>query len=46
MMKATAIAAASLAALAVVAASHAEGKRASPHAEVTATLAGNKITVS
>jgi hypothetical protein len=46
MMKATAIAAASIAALAVVATTHAEDKRASPHADVTATLAGKKITVS
>lgn len=46
MMKAIAIAAASIAALALVATTHAEDKRASPHAEVTATLAGKKITVS
>jgi DUF2911 family protein len=46
MMKATAIAAASIAALALVATTHAEDKRASPHADVTATLGGKKITVS
>jgi hypothetical protein len=45
-MKATAIAAASIAALAFFATTHAEEKRASPHADVTATLAGKKITVS
>jgi hypothetical protein len=54
-MNATAIAAASIAALAFAATAHAEDKRASPHAEdkrasphtdVTATLAGKKITVS
>ena len=45
-MKSLAIAAASIAALALVATSHAEDKRASPHADVTATLAGKKLTVS
>jgi hypothetical protein len=45
-MKATALAAASIAALAFAATAHAEDKRASPHADVTATLAGKKITVS
>jgi hypothetical protein len=45
-MKATAIAAASIAVLAFAATSHAEDKRASPHADATATLAGKKITVS
>lgn len=42
---ATAIAAASIA-LAFAATSYAEHKRASPHADVTATLAGKKIKVS
>lgn len=45
-MKAIAIAAASIAALSLAAAARAEEKRASPHAEVTAALAGKKITVS
>jgi len=47
-MKATAIAAASIAALAFAATGHAEDKdkRKSPHADVTANLAGKKITVS
>jgi Protein of unknown function (DUF2911) len=47
-MKALAIATASIAALALAATSHAEDKekRASPHAEVTASLGGKKITVS
>jgi hypothetical protein len=45
-MKAIAIAAASIAALSLVATAHAEEKRASPHATVTAALAGKKITVS
>jgi hypothetical protein len=41
-----AIAAASIAALSLVAIAHAEEKRASPHADVTAVLAGKKIAVS
>jgi hypothetical protein len=45
-MKALAITAASIAALSLVAIAHAEDKRKSPHAEVSATLAGKKITVS
>jgi len=45
-MKAIIIAAASIAALAFAATTHADDKRASPHADVTATLAGKKITVS
>jgi hypothetical protein len=45
-MKAIAIAAASIAALSFAATAHAEDKRASPHAEVTAVLAGKKIAVS
>jgi hypothetical protein len=51
-MKLTAIAAASIAALALAATAHADDKakdkekRASPHADVTATLGGKKITVS
>jgi hypothetical protein len=45
-MKATAIAAASIAALALAATTHADDTRASPHADVTATLAGKKVTVS
>jgi hypothetical protein len=45
-MKAIAIAAASLAALSLAGSVQAEDKRASPHADVTATLAGKKITVS
>jgi Protein of unknown function (DUF2911) len=45
-MKVTAIAAVSIAALALAPTTHAEEKRASPHADVTATLAGKKITVS
>ena len=45
-MKATALAAASIAVLAFTATSRAEDKRASPHAEVTAALAGKKIAVS
>src|SRR4029079_14089490 len=44
-MKAIAIAAVSIA-LALPAATRAEDKRASPHAEASATLAGKKITVS
>lgn len=46
MMKATAVAVASIAALAWAGPSHAEDKRASPHAEVSAALAGKKITIS
>jgi hypothetical protein len=51
-MKAIAIAAASIAVFALAATGHAEDKekdkekRASPHAEVSATLGGKKITVS
>jgi DUF2911 family protein len=45
-MKALALAAASIAALAIAATAHAEDKRASPHAGVTATLGGKKLTVS
>ena len=45
-MKAIALTAASIAALAFTSAGHAEDKRASPHADVTATLAGKKIKVS
>jgi hypothetical protein len=49
-MKATAIALASIAALAFVATAHAEDKdkekRASPHADVSANLGGKKITIS
>jgi hypothetical protein len=45
-MKAIAIAAASIAALSLAGSVHAEDKRASPHADATATLAGKKITVS
>jgi hypothetical protein len=45
-MKAIAIAAASIAAVSLTATAHAEDKRASPHAEVTAAIAGKKITVS
>lgn len=47
-MKAMTIAAASIAALALTATVHAEDKdkRASPHADVTASLGGKKITVS
>lgn len=47
-MKAMTIAAASIAALALAAPAHAEDKekRASPHAEVTASLGGKKVTVS
>jgi DUF2911 family protein len=47
-MKAIAIAAASIAIFALAATGHAEEKekRASPHAEVSATLGGKKITVS
>lgn len=46
-MKAIAIAAVSIAALSLVASVRAENKkRASPHAEVSAALAGKKITVS
>jgi hypothetical protein len=45
-MKAIALAAASIAALALAATTYAEDQRASPHAEVTATLAGKKLTVS
>jgi hypothetical protein len=45
-MKAIAIAAASIAALSLAATAHGEDKRASPHAEATAVLAGKKITVS
>src|SRR5262252_182646 len=45
-MKATAIIAASIAAFSLAATVHAQEKRASPHAEATATLAGKKITIS
>lgn len=45
-MKAIAIAAASIATLSLAGSARAEDKRASPHAEATATLAGKKITVS
>jgi hypothetical protein len=45
-MKVTAIAAASIVALSLAGTTRAEDKRASPHAEVNATLAGKKITVS
>ena len=45
-MKALAVTAASIAALSLVALAHAEDKRKSPHADVSATLAGKKITVS
>jgi hypothetical protein len=49
-MNVPSIAAVSIAALAFAATTHSEGhaedKRASPHAEVTATLAGKKITMS
>jgi len=45
-MQATALVAATITALAFAATTHAEDKRASPHADVTATLAGKKITVS
>jgi hypothetical protein len=45
-MKLTAIAAAAIVALSFATAAHAEDKRASPHADVTAALAGKKITVS
>ena len=45
-MKAIALAAVSLAALSFAATARGEDKRASPHADVTASLAGNKITVS
>jgi len=44
-MKATVIAA-SIAALSLAVTAYAEDKRASPHADVNATLAGKKITVS
>jgi hypothetical protein len=45
-MKAIAIAAASIAALSLAGSVRAEKQRASPHADVTATLAGKNITVS
>ena len=45
-MKAIAIAAASIAALSLAGPVHAEDKRASPHADATAALAGKKIAVS
>ena len=45
-MKAIAIVAASIAALSLAGPARAERQRASPHADVTATLAGKKITVS
>jgi hypothetical protein len=45
-MKAIAIAAVSIAVLSLSVATRAEDKRASPHAEVNAVLAGKKITVS
>jgi hypothetical protein len=45
-MKAIAIAAASIAALSLAGPVHAEDKRASPHTEATAALAGKKIAVS
>jgi hypothetical protein len=45
-MKAIAIAAVSIATLSLATAAHAEDKRASPHADVTAVVAGKKISVS
>jgi hypothetical protein len=45
-MKAIAIAAASIAALSLAGSAGAQDKRASPHDNVSATLAGKKITVS
>src|SRR5215467_11355705 len=45
-MKAIAIAAAAVATLSLSATTNADEKRASPHADVTAALAGKKITVS
>jgi len=45
-MKAIALTAASIAALSLAGSAQAERERASPHADVTATLAGKKITVS
>ena len=45
-MKAIALAAASIAALSLAGPARAERQRASPHADVTATLAGKKLTVS
>jgi hypothetical protein len=45
-MKAIAIAAASITALALATTTHAEDKRASPHATATGSLAGKKISVS
>lgn len=45
-MKAHALVAASIAALSLVSTATAEEKRASPHAEVTASLAGKKLTIS
>jgi monoamine oxidase len=45
-MKVLAIAAASIAALSLAGSATAEDKRASPHADATAALAGKKITIS
>ena len=45
-MKAIALTAASIAALSLAGSAQAERERASPHADVTATLAGKKITIS
>ena len=45
-MKAIALAAVSIAALSLAGSARAERQRASPHADVTAALAGKKITVS
>lgn len=45
-MKAITIAAASIAALSLAAPAHSEDKRASPHADVNATLGGKKLTIS
>jgi hypothetical protein len=45
-MKAIALAAASIAALSLAGSARAERQRASPHADVNATLAGKKITIS
>jgi hypothetical protein len=45
-MNVTAVAAASIAAFAFTATAHADDKRASPHGDVTAALAGKKVTVS
>lgn len=45
-MKAIALAAASIAAVSLAGSARAERQRASPHADVAATLAGKKVTVS